>query len=90
MDESLVMERIGKGKRLKFSPEDDKYLMEHYPTETAADIADHFGISYPAVTRRAKELGLKKAEGWSKSLFYKRYVGNYQYGNYVPEIKSRL
>lgn len=72
-----------------FEPEDDKYIMEHYPTGTASDIGDHFGVSGYCITKRAKELGLKKAEGWSKNAFQKRYVKDYKYGNYVPYVKCR-
>lgn len=84
------MEREGKGRRIIFSAEEDAYIREHYPTGTAGDIGDHFGISAYIITKRAKELGLKKVEGWSKDKFQKRYVKDYQYGNYVPYLKTRV
>ena len=83
------MKRVGTGRRVVFEPEDDAYIREYYPTGTASDIGDHFGVSGQVITRRAKVLGLKKADGWSKNNFYKRYTGTYQYGNYVPYNKSR-
>ena len=72
-----------------FEPEDDAYIREHFPTGTASDIADHFGVSGNVISKRANELGLKHVKGWTKNQFNKRYVGDYQYGNYVPYIKCR-
>ena len=72
-----------------FTPEDDQYIREHYPSGTASDIADYFGVSGAVITRRAKELGLQKDKDWSKAKFQKRYVKDYKYGNYVPYVKYK-
>lgn len=68
--------------KIEFSEEQKQYLREHYPTEAACDIARHFGVSYPVVTRIAKEMGLKKAESWSKGLYVNRYVKTYKHESY--------
>ena len=72
----------GRGARYEFTEEEDKYLIEHYATGTNVDIADHFGISYPVVARRAKELGLKKASNSERPRYQYRYVRDYKHGWY--------
>ena len=65
--------------------EQEEYLRLHYPTDPAVDIAEHFRISPPVVQRIAKEMGLKKAEGWRASQYNNRLVKNYtseRYKNY--------
>lgn len=53
----------------------DAYLREHYPTGTLGDIADALDMCTGTVSRRVKELGLKKAPGWDRNAFYGRYTG---------------
>lgn len=73
-------------RRIHFTEEMDNYLRVHYPVGTVLDIAEHFGISPGIVTRRVKELGLVRPEGWRKSLFRGRYVDSYK----NPRVTRRL
>ena len=58
------------------------YLREHFPHESATDIADHFGISYTTVRLKALELGIKKAPGYDKKQFRFRFVKTYKHERY--------
>lgn len=62
-----------------WSDEDVEYLKGHFPYEPASDIADVIGISYPCVLKKARELGLKKSEGYDPRRFNNRYVGGYKH-----------
>ena len=68
------MQKKGRGGKIIWSAEDDAYIREHYPTEAACDIAEHFGITYSPIIRMAKELGVEKADGWDKGNYYGRFV----------------
>lgn len=50
------------------------YLMEHFPTETADDIADVIGCSDSLVSTKAKQLGLEKSPDFHKWNYIGRYV----------------
>lgn len=63
-----------------WTSEMDAYLREHYPSGTIGDIADHFGLSGPTVSKRAKLLGLVRVEGWNRNDFHSRYVAGYRHG----------
>ena len=63
--------------KIIFSPEQEAYLREHFPTECASDIADVLKVSAPVVSRIAKELGLEKKKGWNSGLYRGRYVNQY-------------
>ena len=60
--------------RIDWTEEKLQYILDHYPTETAQDIADVIGCSDDSVNRKAKELGVVKAPSFRKSEFYGRYV----------------
>ncbi len=51
-----------------------QYLIEHYPTDTANDIADVIGCSDFSVSRKAKELGIKKSIDFKRWNFIGRYT----------------
>ena len=51
-----------------------QYLIEHYPTDTANDIADVIGCSDFSVSRKAKELGIKKSTDFKRWNFIGRYT----------------
>ena len=53
------------------------YLRENYATMTAIEIADKIGCSDTTVSNKARELGLKKAPGWSRNDYHGRYVSRY-------------
>jgi len=65
----------------------DAYIKEHYPYDTAVDIADYLGLSDTTVSQRAKKLGLKKDKSYDKANYRNRYVKDYQNGWY-KNIKS--
>ena len=75
-------ERHGPSARV-WSDEDLNYLREHFPVESATDLADHFGLSYTTVRLKAMELGLKKAPGYSPKQFRNRYVKGYKDSRYA-------
>lgn len=55
-----------------------RYLCDHFPFESAGDIADVIGVTYPLVMSKAKELGLRKSADYNVSKKYMfRYVRNY-------------
>lgn len=51
-----------------------QYLIEHYPTDTANDIADVIGCSDFSVSRKAKELGIRKSPDFKRWNFIGRYI----------------
>ena len=60
--------------KIDWTEEKLQYIREHYPTETAQDIADVLGCSDCTVNVKAKELGVVKAPTFRKSNFHGRYV----------------
>lgn len=50
----------GMNSKLVWSDDDIRYLCEHFCTDSNDDIARHFGISAPAVSAKARSLGLSK------------------------------
>jgi len=60
--------------KIDWTEEKLQYIREHYPTETAQDIADVIGCSDCTVNFKAKELGVVKAPSFRKSDFQGRYV----------------
>ena len=50
------------------------YLREHYPTDSADDIADVLGCSDSTVSYKAKSLGLEKSPDFHKWNYIGRYV----------------
>lgn len=60
--------------KIDWTEEKLQYIREHYPTETAQDIADVIGCSDCTVNVKAKELGVSKAPSFMKSDFQGRYV----------------
>lgn len=62
------------GKRFEWTDEKIQYLMEHFPTETADDIADVIGCSDSTVSYKAKQLGLEKSPDFHKWNYIGRYV----------------
>ena len=52
--------RKGMYSKLVWSDDDIRYLCEHFCTDSNDDIARHFGISAPAVSVKARSLGLSK------------------------------
>ena len=72
-------------KAFVWSAEQLDYLRAHYPHESAIDIADHLDYSYYTVEKKARELGLKKADDYDVRKFQFRYVRGYRderYKNY--------
>lgn len=64
-------------KKIVFNKEQEDYVKEHFPNECASDIAEYLGVSSPVIFRIARELGLKKADGWNRNSYCHRYVNNY-------------
>lgn len=70
----------GKKLRRRWSDDELSYLREHYPHESAVDIADVLGVCSQLVRTKANELGLKKAPDYDRSKYYFRYVKTYRHG----------
>ena len=49
-----------------WTEEEDNYIMSHYPTEGRTPLAEKFGVSKNAVTKRALYLGAKSALLWNE------------------------
>lgn len=75
--------------RTVWSPEQEAYLREHFPTDAICDIADHLGFSAPVVSRMAKKLRLRRKKGFTLAQFRNRYVSNYRHGKYRRKSKWR-
>ena len=60
--------------KIDWTEEKYQYIRDHYPTETAQDIADVIGCSDCTVNLMAKKLGVCKAPSFRKSDFHGRYV----------------
>lgn len=52
-------------------------LKENYPTTTLADLAQLIGYSGVTIQKKAKELGLRRADGYRVQNFNRRYVRDY-------------
>lgn len=75
---SMGLKTVSDRKNRKvWTEEEISYLRENYPTMSAMDIAERFGVSNTTVSNKAKELGLKKSPEWSKTLYYRKYVNMY-------------
>lgn len=61
-------------KRIEWTDEMLQYLREHYPTESACDIADVVGCSTDTVIKKARKLGIEKSPDFKRSAFIGRYV----------------
>lgn len=61
-------------RRFDWTDEKLAYLREHYPTESADDIADVLGCSYPTVAYKAKQLGIQKSPDFHTWNYIGRYV----------------
>lgn len=68
--------------KIVFTKDQEAYLREHYPTDAQCDIAIHLGVSAPVVHRIAMEMGLKKADGWSKKQYQNHMVKTYKHERY--------
>lgn len=64
--------------RFDWNEERLRYLTEHFPTESADDIADVVGCSNTTVRGKARELGLQKAPDYSTKKYIGRYTGKYK------------
>ena len=74
----LGLEKLNVSRRHRWTADELQYLVDRFSTESGADIADHLGVSPTLVCNKARELGLKKSDDWSKRQYTGRYVGNYR------------
>ena len=61
-------------KKFDWTEEKLAYLREHFPTDSADDIADVIGCSDSTVSYKAKQLGLEKSPDFHKWNYIGRYV----------------
>ena len=61
-------------KKFDWTEEKLAYLREHFPTDSADDIADVIGCSDSTVSLKAKQLGLEKSPDFHKWNYIGRYV----------------
>lgn len=79
---------VGRGSMKRaWTPEEEQYLREHFPSEAAVDIADVLGVSSTMVRVKAKEMGLEKSSDYDVRKYYHRYVKDYRHNMY--EVKSK-
>ena len=74
----IVRCRESRTPRKQWTEYEVSYIREHFPHETAGDIADHLGTSDTMVLKKAREMGLKKAPDYDPRHFGGRYVRNYK------------
>ena len=60
-------------RRIEWTEEMLSYLREHYPTESASDIADVVGCSTDTVIKKAHALGIQKDPSFTTAAFIGRY-----------------
>ena len=77
-----------KTKRRVWSEEELNYLIDHWPMDSAVDIADHLGLSAVMIRNKAKEMGLEKSPEYSTARYTNRYVKNYKHNvkNYKVNV----
>ena len=73
----LELENHASPKRV-WSDEEIRFLKDNFAMMSAVDIADHLGLNSVLVSRKARELGLKKSPEWDRRQYYHRYVGRYK------------
>ena len=61
-------------KKFDWTEERLQYLIEHFPNECGADIADVIGCSATTVCVKARSLGLKKSPDFHTWNYMGRYV----------------
>ena len=74
---------MAKGQAIVLTDEQRQYVIDHFATDAACDIADHLGYSAPYVLSVAKKMGLKKADGWNHGQFRNRIVRTYRHERYA-------
>lgn len=75
---SMGLETVhGRNNRKVWTEEELSFLKENFAMMSAADLADRFGVSCTTVSKKARELGLKKSPEWNKGLYNNRYVSSY-------------
>ena len=63
----------------KFWKEEEiQYLKDNYPTMPLDDLREVLPYSVPTIARKARELGLKKDESYSRGSYTGRYVNRYK------------
>ena len=63
----------------KFWKEEEiQYLKDNYPTMPLDDLREVLPYSVPTIARKARELGLKKDENYSRGSYTGRYVNRYK------------
>ena len=68
------------------------YLRDHYADMSCSDMADVLGMSAPLLSKKAKELGLKKSADFNHRM-QARFVRGYKherYKNYVEWKQERV
>ena len=78
----LLRAKLG-GVTKVWSESEIEYLKEHFPYETARDIADHLKISDCTVRNKARQMGLKKSKDYDPAKYRWRYVKDYKYRHAV-------
>jgi predicted transcriptional regulator len=64
--------------RLKWTHEQEVYLLSHYQTVTQADMAKELGVSIPSVSKKLRDLGIVIGSGLkSKKRPWSEYELNY-------------
>ena len=61
-------------RRIQWTDEQLDYMRNHFPTESAGDIADVLGCSSVTVGNLARSMGLRKSPDFRKSDYANRYV----------------
>lgn len=61
-------------RKFDWTDERIQYLIEHFPMDSACDIADYIGCSDTLVSKKAKSLGLKKSPDFHRWNYLGRYV----------------
>lgn len=79
-----MMEHRGLSTRLYWSPQMIDYLIKNFANSSNQDLSDWIGYNEDVVTRKAKELGLKKSPEW----IYQKNLRNCQLAFYAAKRKG--
>jgi len=63
-----------KGKPTKWSDEDIQYLKDHFATTWNKVLAEHFGLGWRTIVRKARELGLEKSETFRDNIDFTSFM----------------
>lgn len=78
MAKELGLTRTPMTTKKSWEDEEIEYLKANYPNMPLDDLREVLPYSIPTIARKARELGLKKDENYSRGRYTGRYVNRYK------------